>query len=773
MAKGAALTKLPLHIHLRGAAEDFCICAILFFLGRTALFGTLAPFGLAFVMAYRSLGYRLGGVQAAAVLAGALSSGDYAMTGVYLASLSGTYFFYRRLNRLLRQFFSVSLFAFFFVVAGGSLVSYARGNELYGQAVAWFNGVLFLLTARLFAYGIGAAKEHGLRYEEEKDEIFICLLLIFALAVVGMTEIGWHSYSLAAMAGSLGIMAAALSGGVSFGAAAGVVIGAMMVFGDKDVAELITLYAISGICGGALRDLGRSGVAVGFACGSLLIGLWYIPLDLYSTHIVELLLSVGLFFLAPLGKIDKVIHAKPATKTVAALENCPYKLYNKLQALADVFWELGRISEESRPPQYTADLQDIDRRISETVKPLCMECENYESCWERYGFQTYQCMLAFFAEAKEKVNLMLPIGECAHSAEIRQSIERANFGKNNVDLLPALFHEQMKSLGGIIQNIANHMEDTNEREQKLIARLEEQCKKLRCPLDKVELFGSGNARCLRITKSVCKENLECLVRLKPIAEEIFGCDFSVKKRCANYPLQKKCFIVLESKHLYHAEVGWATVSKDEFAECGDMVSDIKLPDGRLAVCLSDGMGSGAEAAEESRLVQNILRKLLANDFGIDLTMQLLNILLLINSCRESFAAVDLAVLNLADGKVKFLKAAAAPSYIKRVREIKQIEVASLPAGIVGSDMGESGCLELQLAENDYLIMISDGIEEMKNLKYTPSDREGWLTKYLRHMETISPEQMARNILTEAMKLCAGKPSDDLSAAVVLLQKNKK
>jgi stage II sporulation protein E len=182
------------------------------------------------------------------------------------------------------------------------------------------------------------------------------------------------------------------------------------------------------------------------------------------------------------------------------------------------------------------------------------------------------------------------------------------------------------------------------------------------------------------------------------------------------------------------------------------------------------MGSGSGAAEESRLVQAILQKLLRNDFGIDLTMQLLNVLLMVNS-KENFAAIDLVIFNLSDGCVKFLKAAAAPSYIKRVREIKQVEVASLPVGIIYSDLGESGCLELKLSGDDYLVLVSDGIEDMKEIKYAPSDREGWFIRYLRHMEEKSPEEMAKSIVEEALRLCNGRPDDDLSVAVISLKKN--
>lgn len=772
MSKEASLIKIPQNIELRAGIEKCLIYIVLFFLGHTVLFDALAPFGLAFLMADRSLGYRTDRAAAVAIIAGGIMSGDFGMLGVYAAAYAGSIFCYRRLSRVLKRLFGLPLIACIFIICGGILARWVGGSDLYGQAVVIFDGVLYLLTVRLFAYGIGAAREYGLRYEEEKDEIFICLFLMFALAVVGMAEISWQDYSLAAVAGSVGIMLAALIGGVSFGAAAGVVIGAMMIFTNADAARLIMLYSLSGIMGGALREFGKNGIVIGFGCGSLLIGLWYIPLNLYSEHVAELLCSVALFMLLPVQRIEQLVAETPPEPVKEPSFRASHKPYEKLQALADVFLELGRLTDSSlKQAPAAADMECIDTKISEAVKPVCSRCENCQDCWERYGFQTYRCLLNFFAEKNSKSGLKLPIGECEHEERLWQRLEDARLYQSRLDMLPVVFNEQLKSLGQIIENIACHIDTEATIEKRRTEKLIKRCAEIGCLIEKAESFGQGSAQRLKITKPACANEQACLSRIKPLAEEIFDCKFSVKKRCSNYPLQKKCYIVMEAQRQFRSEIGWATVAKDEFGECGDIISDITLPDGRVAVCLSDGMGSGAQAANESRLVQGILKKLLTNDFSLDLTMQLLNILLMINADRDNFAAVDLAVLNLSDGRVKFLKAAAAPSYIKRIREIKQIEVASLPAGIIAGQSGEAGCLELQLAANDYLVMISDGIEDIKNIKYVPSDREGWFIRYLRQMADSEPEELARLILMEAVKMCGGRPQDDFSVAVVRLQKN--
>ena len=65
-------------------------------------------------------------------------------------------------------------------------------------------------------------------------------------------------------------------------------------------------------------------------------------------------------------------------------------------------------------------------------------------------------------------------------------------------------------------------------------------------------------------------------------------------------------------------------------------------------------------------------------------MRTVNSVLLARSVEESFATIDLAVFDLHKGQLELIKVVAAPTYIKRGREVVRIDSACLPIGILSS-----------------------------------------------------------------------------------------
>src|SRR5690625_7588443 len=59
-----------------------------------------------------------------------------------------------------------------------------------------------------------------------------------------------------------------------------------------------------------------------------------------------------------------------------------------------------------------------------------------------------------------------------------------------------------------------------------------------------------------------------------------------------------------------------------------------------------------------------------------------NSILALRTTDEMFATLDLAVINLHNAHVQFLKVGSIPSYIKRGDEIIDVEASNLPMGII-------------------------------------------------------------------------------------------
>ncbi len=173
------------------------------------------------------------------------------------------------------------------------------------------------------------------------------------------------------------------------------------------------------------------------------------------------------------------------------------------------------------------------------------------------------------------------------------------------------------------------------------------------------------------------------------------------------PGENSTFTVkLRSGEKLCTEYAKATHTKSGETVCGDTVTFFKSDDSYFYALISDGMGSGRDAAMTSRLTSVFVEKLLCGGAGKGATMELLNDLLM-SRTKECFATVDLMELDLVAGRASFVKAGAAPAYLLRSAKLFKVSSDTPPCGII-----EGFCAEntgFDLCSGDIVIMLSDGI----------------------------------------------------------------
>lgn len=264
---------------------------------------------------------------------------------------------------------------------------------------------------------------------------------------------------------------------------------------------------------------------------------------------------------------------------------------------------------------------------------------------------------------------------------------------------------------------------------------------------------------------------------------------------------------------------------------GDTAVSCRLPDGSVALILSDGMGKGKEAAAESSLVVGMLRRRLKQGTSVNSAIREVNRYLLEKGekkdgknseiagvTKESFATVDLAIIDRSTGCARFYKMGAAPSYVVRGR--KQDTRATMAAKAAGTDtrlsdteartadpdarlsgaearaagadsrgirketaprrvrklakpmlpVGIIPTLELthvtaRLHAGDMIVMMSDGITDMAGL-----GNDDWIGQMLSGVpEEEGPRQLAGRILREGQSRCGVRETDDATVMVAIIR----
>lgn len=215
---------------------------------------------------------------------------------------------------------------------------------------------------------------------------------------------------------------------------------------------------------------------------------------------------------------------------------------------------------------------------------------------------------------------------------------------------------------------------------------------------------------------------------------------------------------------YEAVTGVARASKVKGELSGDNFSFMYTDNGDLIIMLSDGMGSGRTAYNESEMTIELLEQFLEAGFSEKSAIKMINSALVLRPEQSVFSTMDLCVINLCTGTCELVKLGAASTFIKRDGLVEEISTQALPVGIMRDTEYDVKCRKLY--DGDYIIMISDGVLDC----VTEENKEEYLKSFLLGLPDATPQEMAGMILTAALELHGYKPEDDMTVLVCAIKK---
>lgn len=219
-------------------------------------------------------------------------------------------------------------------------------------------------------------------------------------------------------------------------------------------------------------------------------------------------------------------------------------------------------------------------------------------------------------------------------------------------------------------------------------------------------------------------------------------------------------LTFNQKMPFRLQIGFSRRSAHEGEPCGDSVSAASSVDGRGFALISDGMGTGYQAANDSGITSRVMKRLICSGFSFDSALKIVNSALIARSAQESVASIDAVEVNLFTGETFFYKAGAACSIIRKRERTVTLERSSMPLGIIRNIgfsktrfTGEAG---------DIILLLSDGV--------TQTDH-GWINDELLSWSTNSMEELSRHILRLASLRRDRATADDMTVVAVKIEKN--
>lgn len=192
---------------------------------------------------------------------------------------------------------------------------------------------------------------------------------------------------------------------------------------------------------------------------------------------------------------------------------------------------------------------------------------------------------------------------------------------------------------------------------------------------------------------------------------------------------------------------------------GDNFSCLALDSGQTLLGISDGMGSGVQAYKDSEMVLELLENLMESGFREETALKLINTIFVLEGENASPATVDMGIIDMYSGICDFMKLGAASTYVKRGDWVEALRSTSLP-------MGGDGCPDIESAtkklyDGDFVIMMSDGIVESA----AKQNKEDILGKIIQRLEPGKPQDMADEILEQALEELGEEKDDDMTVFV--------
>lgn len=760
--------------------ENMLVNIVAFLLGRVAILGEISPFGLAFFAAVISVNREKAVGVAIWTIIGLLSTQPG--WGAFAAVLAIAVFF-----RILRGGriktekkligFPVLMFSCVLIARLGMTAIF--NPSLYGCLLALFDALITLVLTLVFLYGVPMVTRREMGRMLSSEEM-ISVVVILAAVVAGIPSFTAGNLAINNIAGRLVIMILAYIGGGSMGAAVGVAIGIVFSLAEASVFAGIGFYALAGLLAGLFRTFGKLGVGLGFILGNLILTInlgqsQQIVQSLFET----LIAALGLMIMP--GKWTNTIRQMIPILGVDT-ENTDIKLREmsckKLESLAKVFAEMAAAFNQNAGQLNSRPHEDLIAQMLEEVgEKVCFGCSRRNFCWDREFYRTYRSLTDLLALAEISGGICLdklPVSfktNCSRQQELASTInvllerkQAFSYWQRKIRETRYMVTEQIRGLADILTDFSQEMQKEPCYNEEIGEIIRIKAGELGYQIDEVQVIGSCSSSVeIEIYKQSCAGTQECLHSILPLLNNLLRQKLTMRTECPKVTKRGRCYLHLSTRERFHLVSGIATAAKDASGISGDTYSIMPLRQGKIAVLLSDGMGVGADAARQSATTIHLLQKLMGAGFELDVAVKTVNSLLLLHTPDESFATVDLVVVDMLTGEAEFLKISAVPSFIKRVREVSIVHSSSLPIGILNHIDIESA--KRQLVAGDIIVMVTDGVLDAEKKKL---EKEEWVAKLLRRAGNENPREIADAVLRKAKEMAGKDIEDDMTVVVLRL-----
>lgn len=730
--------------------------------GSFSMLGSFNPVGIACIMAFLGEGIQFY-VTVLTVIAGFVLGNhtdfvaDYSIA-VLLCTLYGV--IKDRQNKTV-SVGAKALSAFVIFTVSGIIKGVIERDIMFVSILYALEGLVIFSLVYIFDRGILTIKAIDGK-ENIADDEGLSIIAIAAFSSAGAAFLYTGAIPLHIISTAYIFLTAGWVFGAGISAAAGILTGLALLSGGIINTNMFVVISVTSALSGALRGMGKVFTAVG--CLALFCALSYWLNVFEVTEILGMASACILF----------IISAEKARKTFAAETVIKGGSYDGTrnyitERLTDCYKGIYALCESFLPTR--EGNRKAEKETGELVdKVACIACENCpscETCWNNSFYNTYQTLLTLFAACEKKGQVDasdLPAvfrDYCIRQNEFTDAVNTTYSGhrerliwKMRLAESRQIAGEQMKTVADMMKSLAEEINNRAGFKENLEKILFYAIRKISSETERV-IVEEGETGEYQVT--VLMKNCE---GDRELYEEVTDTVSSILGRKMKRRVQEQdgvCKLSLCEKCNFKISAAAAMAIKDDEKISGDSYSFMELPKGGYMIALSDGMGSGKAAGEESRTVIELLEQFAESGLKMDTALKMINSVLVIGADEESFATLDMCYIDMYSGMAEFIKTGAAATFVIRDGKAKAIRSSSLPIGMLKYfDMDKS---EYKLKKNDIILMLTDGAAEV-------IDRDGMsdmiLTELMENNKMKDPKDIADYVLESLKERSGFRIQDDMT-----------
>lgn len=749
---------------------------------RVSLFSTLFVFSVAFYSVFISnksanLLVLLG------CLLGLMSLDTFFFTSKYmilLCMLGGLHIWCISKDKRIKPLGQAMLSSLLFLLVNiiyTLFIHYSTTNLLLGVLEA---GVNFILVY-ILSYFTAALQKRGTKKEIRQEEI-IATVIVLSLIVVGTGQLYVGGLEVFRVLSYGLILIVSFYYGVATASILGVVLGILVNITVFEEPLLITTLALSGLLGGVFKDMGKWASALAFTLGNFTFYLYFQNEGLFMNLLLPILIADGIFILIPSSLAESftgfINPKKKAIDDKEYINRVQSITMERLGSFSQTFNQLASTFESISEKQMDLSKGDVSKLMDDVAEQVCKYCQNVDHCWNKNFYSTYQTIYSILNAADEKGAIEfkdIPAGfykQCYKYKEFIKvtnklyEIYRINLNwYNKVMDSRQIVSNQLKGVSSVMENLSRDIK----RDIQFELSVEED---VRVALEGYGIFPEEiltykdhhSGYNMDITLSKMYDNNKIKGKIKVIVEENLGKPCRLDRQ---YMVDKHSLKLLyKERNMFKMSTGIAAKSKENLS--GDNYTCSEIAMGRYLLALSDGMGTGMQANQDSVTTIELLEELLTTGFDNTTAVKMINSLLILKSIEDSFSTLDIALVNLQTGLCQLIKIGGAMVFVVRQERILAYESSTVPVGIV--DKVELQTYDIQLKHGDILIMMTDGVVDA--IEKIDDNREELLGHMLESCTTKNPKQIANKLMENIIQLRGGKIEDDMTLVVGRIWKER-